>query len=100
MKILGARLQIVQSESGRMTEKLTRDMIEAARILAERTGSFWTDQLNNHDQLTAYHKMAEEIWTQAGGQVHAFVQSAGTAGSFLNLRFFPAGRPGLIKLTG
>ena len=32
MKILGARLQIVRSESGRMTEKLTRDMIEAARI--------------------------------------------------------------------
>lgn len=30
MKILGARLQIVPSESGRMTEKLTRDMIEAA----------------------------------------------------------------------
>src|SRR5438552_3040390 len=37
MKILGARLQIVPSESGRMTEKLTRDMIEAARIIAERT---------------------------------------------------------------
>ena len=30
MRILGAKLQIVPSESGRMTEKLTRDMIEAA----------------------------------------------------------------------
>ena len=29
MKILGARLQIVRSDSGRMTEKLTRDMIES-----------------------------------------------------------------------
>ena len=38
MKILGARLQIVHSESGGMTEKLTRDMIEAARIIAEKTG--------------------------------------------------------------
>src|SRR5580704_4994093 len=62
MRILGAQLQIVRSESGRMTEKLTRDMIEAARIIAADTGSFWTDQLNNTDQLAAYHRMAEEIW--------------------------------------
>src|SRR6266852_4490469 len=64
MKILGARLQIVPSESGRMTEKLTRDMIEAAGIVAAKTGSFWTDQLNNREQLAAYHEMAEEIWLQ------------------------------------
>ena len=81
MKILGARLEIVQSESGRMTEKLTRDMIEAARIVAEKTGSFWTDQMNNKDQLAAYHKMAEEIWIQTGGQIDGFVQSVGTAAS-------------------
>src|SRR3982075_175903 len=35
MTILGATLQIVRSESGRMTEKLTRDMVEAARGVAE-----------------------------------------------------------------
>ena len=81
MKILGARLEIVRSESGGMTEKLTRDMIEAARIIAERPGSFWTDQLNNTDQLAAYHKMAEEIWTQANGRIDGFVQSVGTAAS-------------------
>ncbi|SDR51258.1 cysteine synthase A [Rhizobiales bacterium GAS113] len=81
MKILGARLQIVRSESGRMTEKLTRDMIEAARIVAVETGSFWTDQMNNKDQLAAYHQMAEEIWTQASGRVDGFVQSVGTAAS-------------------
>jgi cysteine synthase A len=81
MKILGARLQIVHSESGGMTEKLTRDMVEAARIIAERTGSFWTDQLKNTDQLAAYHKMAEEIWSQTDGRIDAFVQSVGTAAS-------------------
>jgi cysteine synthase A len=81
MKILGARLQILRSESGGMTEKLTRDMIEAARIIAEKPGSFWTDQLNNKDQLPAYHKMAEEIWIQTDGQIDGFVQSVGTAAS-------------------
>jgi len=81
MNILGARLQIVRSESGRMTEKLTRDMIEAARIIAAKTGSFWTDQMNNKDQIAAYHKMAEEIWIQTDGQIDGFVQSVGTAAS-------------------
>jgi cysteine synthase A len=85
MQILGAKLQIVPSESGRMTEKLTRDMVEAARIIAEETGAFWTDQLKNTDQIAAYHKMAEEIWTQThtepSGHIDAFVQSVGTAAS-------------------
>src|SRR5262245_31983771 len=66
MQILGAKLQIVRSDSGRMTEKLTRDMVEAARVIAAETGGFWTEQLKNTDQLTAYHKLAEEIWTQTG----------------------------------
>ena len=79
MQILGAHLQIVPSESGGMTERLTRDMIEAARIIAEKTGSFWTDQLNNKDQLLAYHKMAEEIWSQTQEQIDGFIQSVGTA---------------------
>lgn len=81
MRLLGARLEIVPSEQGRMTEKLTRDMIEAARVIAARPGSFWTDQLDNTDQLAAYHAMAEEIWTQADGRIHGFVQSVGTAAS-------------------
>jgi cysteine synthase A len=81
MEILGAKLQIVPSESGRITEKLTRDMVEAARIVAEKTGSFWTNQLNNKDQLAAYYKMAEEIWADTGGKIDGFVQSVGTAAS-------------------
>ena len=81
MRILGATLHVVPSDSGRMTEKLTRDMIEGARVIAERPGSFWTDQLNNADQLAAYHRMADEFWNQTDGKVDAFVQSVGTAAS-------------------
>lgn len=81
MKTLGARLQIVHSESGRMTEKLTRDMIEGARVIAEETGAYWTDQMKNRDQLAAYDTLAEEIWNQTGGRIDGFVQSVGTAAS-------------------
>lgn len=81
MKILGARLQIIESDGGRMTEKLTKDMIAAAGLIARETGAFWTDQMKNRDQLSAYHAMAEEIWTQTQGRIDAFVQSVGTAAS-------------------
>lgn len=81
MAILGAKLEIVPSDEGRMTEKLTRDMIAAADVIAKESGSYWTDQLNNTDQIAAYHRMGEEIWQQTDGHLDAFVQSVGTAGS-------------------
>jgi cysteine synthase A len=81
MRILGAELQIVRSETGGMTEKLTRDMVEAARVITEKTGGFWTDQLKNTDQLAAYHAMADEIWNQTEGKIDGFVQMVGTAAS-------------------
>jgi cysteine synthase len=64
-----------------MTEKLTKDMVEAARVIAKEPGSFWTDQLRNTDQLAAYRRLADEIRAQAEGRVDAFVQSVGTAAS-------------------
>lgn len=81
MRLLGARLSLVPSESGRMTEKLTRDMIAAGQAIAAETGAFLTDQMRNHDQLRAYRAMADEIWSQTGGRIDAFVQSVGTAAS-------------------
>jgi cysteine synthase A len=81
MKILGARLEVLHSESGGMTAQLTRDMVETAGRITAETGGFWTDQLNNADPLAAYHVMAEEIWRDTSGQIDAFVQSVGTAAS-------------------
>ena len=81
MQLLGAELQVVRSDAGRMTEKLTRDMIEAARVIADANEGYWTDQLNNTDQLAAYHTMGEEIWGHTGGRIDGFVQSVGTAAS-------------------
>ena len=81
MAALGADLIIVPSAGGGMDETLTRAMIETARQIAERTGAFWTDQLNNPDQLVAYHRMGEEIWRQSDERIDAFVQSTGTAAS-------------------
>ena len=81
MRLLGARLQILPSDGGGMTEKLTRDMVEAAAVVASETKAFWTDQLNNIDQLSAYHTMADEIWAQTDGRIDGFVQIVGTGAS-------------------
>jgi len=81
MAALGAHLTLVPSPTGGTTKALTLEMIETARRLAAAPGSYWTDQLNNRDQLSSYERMGEEIWEQTGGQVCAFVQSVGTAGS-------------------
>lgn len=81
MQALGAELTLVPSDHGGMDEALTRNMIETARQIRERTGGFWTDQLNNADQLGAYRVMGDEIWRQTAGGVDAFVHGVGTAAS-------------------
>lgn len=81
MEALGARLTMVPSPTGGTTKALILEMIEAAKGLASAPGSYWTDQLNNTDQLSSYERMGEEIWEQTHGKVDAFVQSVGTAGS-------------------
>lgn len=79
MVALGADLTIVPSDDGRMDEALTRNLVEAARVITEETGGFWTDQLANTDQISAYHRMGDEIWEQTDGKVDAFVAMTGTA---------------------
>ncbi len=81
MAALGAELTLVPSEGGLTTRKLILDMIEVARGLAQAPNTYWTDQLNNEDSIAGYLPLGEEIWTQTGGRVDAFVHSVGTAAS-------------------
>ena len=81
MAALGAELTLVPSEGGRTTKKLILDMIEVARALSRRPGTFWTDQLNNQDAIAGYHALGEEIWRQTDGAIDAFVHCVGTAAS-------------------
>jgi cysteine synthase A len=99
MRAFGASLEIVPSDGGRMTERLTRDMIAAARRITLETHGFWVDQLNNQDQLAAYHALAEEIWTQTAGRVDAFVQSVGTAASIRGVATVLRGRNPRVRIV-
>lgn len=53
-------------------------MIEAARQLTSAPHTYWTNQLENPDGPCGYYSLGEEIWTQTGGELDAFVQSVGT----------------------
>jgi cysteine synthase len=81
MAAFGAEVVLVPSDHKQITGDLIREMIAKARELATEPGSYWTDQLNNRDGEAGYHPLGEEIWSQTGGRVMAFVQAVGTAHS-------------------
>ncbi|MBN2413268.1 cysteine synthase family protein [candidate division KSB1 bacterium] len=81
MSAFGAELFMVPSEGGLTTRKLILDMITAARKFSQKPNTYWTDQLNNLDSIAGYYPLAEEIWSQTGGKIDAFVHSVGTGAS-------------------
>src|ERR1044072_1642929 len=77
----GAEIALIPSDAGKITEQLIRKMIDTARQISQEPKHWWFDQLNNADAAFGYYAMGEEIWSQSGGKVDAFVQSVGTAHS-------------------
>jgi cysteine synthase A len=81
MAALGAELTLVPSEGGRTTKKLILDMVEAARDLSREPRTWWSNQLENLDSVAGYQALGEELWSQAGGRIDAFVHGVGTGAS-------------------
>ena len=83
MEAFGAEITEVRSDGPGITEALVKEMIAASERIAQRPGHWWADQLTNRDAVEGYRPLGEEIWTQTGGRVDAFVQAVGTAHSLL-----------------
>src|SRR5262245_59438535 len=81
MRAFGAQITCIPSDNKKITEKLIKDMIEAAHRISQQPGHWWFDQLNNQDAAMGYYGLGEEIWEQTAGKVDAFVQSVGSAHS-------------------
>lgn len=81
MEALGAQISMVPSQGRGITEKLIKEMIEAARAISQQPQHWWSDQLNNRDAIQGYYPLGEEIWRQTEGRVTAFVHVVGTAHS-------------------
>jgi len=83
MRAFGAEITDVRSDNKMITEKLIKEMIETSRVISQRPGHWWSDQLNNRDSITGYYPLGEETWNQLDGEIDAFVQAVGTAHSLL-----------------
>jgi len=81
MQAFGAQITDVPSDKKKITEKLIKEMIETSRVISQKPGHWWSDQLNNRDAITGYYPLGEEIWDQLDGKVDAFVHVVGTAHS-------------------
>ncbi len=81
MTAFGATVEEVPSDGGQITEALIKQMIARAGEVSAQPGHWWVDQLNNHDAITGYLALGEEIWAQTQGEVEVFVHAVGTAHS-------------------
>jgi cysteine synthase A len=82
MRAFGAELELIESEDGKITAKLIDDMIARAAELSQAPNTFWTDQINNVDNRSAYHQMAKEILDVLGGSIDEFIMGVGGGACF------------------
>ncbi len=82
MRAFGATVEVVPSLDGEVTPELIQECLERVRHLASEPNTFWTDQFNNPDNRSAYHKMAEEILLELHGELDEFIMGVGSGGCF------------------
>ena len=85
MRALGAEIQIVPSEGGRITPDLIPRMIGLASELGQKPENYWTRQFENRDAIKGYRKMGQEILKQFPSSVDVFVAAVGTAGMLIGV---------------
>jgi cysteine synthase len=82
MRAFGATLEIFPSDNRKITAALIDSMVARAKELSTQPNTFWTDQFNNVDNRSAYHKMAREIIDALGTGIDEFIMGVGTGGCF------------------
>jgi len=81
MRAYGAEITDVRSDDRKITESLIKAMIARADEISRQPGHWWCDQLNNRDGEIGYLSLGDELWSQAGERVDAFVHAVSTAHS-------------------
>ena len=85
MAAFGAHLTIIPSDNGKITPDLTPRMIKAAQEMADKSGSYFTNQLRNPDVVKGYEPLGRELLAQVKGPIHAFCGGVGTAGMLMGV---------------
>ncbi len=85
MRALGADLEIIKSEDGKITKELIGKMIGRAEEISAEPDTFFTDQLNNNDVIEGFVPLGDEILQQLDGKVDAICDTIGTAGTLMGI---------------
>lgn len=83
MEIFGARLDVLQSQGGKLTADLVPRMMERAREIAAEGPSYATDQMRNPDMVAGYESLGEELLRQSDGPIHTLCAAVGTSGMLM-----------------
>jgi cysteine synthase A len=104
MRALGAEVVELPSDGGKTTRALIERMMARAAELAAQPRSFYADQFNNPDAAAGYAPLADEALAQVqalgAGDVHAFVQSVGTAQCIGGVSAVLRGRSPATRIVG
>ena len=85
MRALGADLEVIKSEDGKITKELIGKMIRRAEEISVEPNTFFTDQLNNIDVIEGFVPLGDEIIQQLDGKVDAICDTIGTAGTLMGI---------------
>lgn len=85
MAILGAELDLVPSDGGKVSPALFAEMERRARELAAARPGFMTNQFHNPDAEKGFESLGREIVEQFDGPIHGFVGAVGTAGMLMGV---------------
>ena len=88
MRALGAEVVLVDQAPNGVPGQVSGEDLqlveEAAQRLTRERKAFRADQFRNQGNVHAYENyLAEEMWEQSAGQIDAFVDFAGTGGTFV-----------------
>ena len=85
MKALGADLEIIESDNGKITKELISKMVNRASEISNEPDTFFTDQLNNSDVIEGFVPLGDEILEQLDKDVDAICDTIGTAGTLMGI---------------
>lgn len=85
MRSLGADVEIIKSENGKITKELISKMINRAKEISKEPNTFFTNQLDNKDVIEGFVPLGEEILDQLGEDIDAICDTVGTAGTLMGI---------------
>ena len=85
MRSLGADVEIIKSENGKITKELINKMINRAKEISKEPNTFFTNQLDNKDVIEGFVPLGKEIIDQLGEDIDAICDTVGTAGTLMGI---------------